>query len=218
MRDGASRRQLAILGTSLFAPEVVDVVSDTALFDVTTFIENWDRQKAGTTLLDRPVVWIADARPLAATHLALCALGTTRRRGFVDEIAAMGFEFATVVHPSARISRGSTIGEGSFVSAGVVVAVNTRVGRHAVLNRGVLVGHDTEIGACVTLSPGANVAGAVTIGDGTYVGIGAIVLDRVQIGAGSVIGAGAVVTRAVPDGVLVMGVPARIVKEVEHGR
>ena len=216
MDDPSTRRNLAILGTSLFAPEVADVVEDTGCFEIAVFIENWDREKAGTRMLDRPVVWIGDAGPLAATHLALCSLGTPRRRAFIEEIAAMGFQFATVVHPTARVSRRSSVGEGSFVSVGAVVAANTRIGRHVVINRGVLVGHDATIHEYVTLSPGANVAGATSIGEGAYIGMGAVVLDRVRIGAGAVVAAGAVVTKDVPEHTQVMGVPARAVKELQH--
>lgn len=209
------REKLAILGTSLFAPEVVDIVEDTGRFDVSVFIENHDPAKAGEMLLGLPVVWIGEAAPLAADHLALCSLGTTRRRRFVEDVAAMGFGFATVVHPTARVSRRSVVGEGSFLSAGVIVAANTRLERQVLVNRGVLVGHDTVIGEFVTLSPGANVAGGVTIGPGTYVGMGARVLDRIRIGAGSVIAAGALVTKDVPDRVQVRGTPARVVKEYD---
>ncbi len=219
-RVGSARRRrhkLAILGTSLFAPEVADIVEDCGEFEVSVFIENWDRAKTAETLLGRPIIWLEDAAPLAATHRALCSLGTTKRRQLIEAAAAIGFRFATVVHPTARVSRHSTVAPGSFVSAGVVVSANTQVGRHVVANRGVLVGHDTAIGDYVTLSPGANIAGAVWIGAGTYVGMGAIVLDRIRIGEGAVIAAGAVVTKDVPDRVEVMGVPARIVKKLTEG-
>jgi sugar O-acyltransferase (sialic acid O-acetyltransferase NeuD family) len=211
------RRKLAILGTSLFAPEVADVVEDCGEFEIAVFVENWDRARAGESLLGRPIVWLEDAAPLAATHLALCSLGTTKRRAFVEAAAAMGFRFATVVHPTARVSRRSVVGAGSFVSVGVVVSAQTRIGGHVIANRGVLVGHDTVVGDYVTLSPGANLAGGVSIGAGTYVGMGAIVLDRVRVGEGAVIAAGAVVTKDVADRVEVMGVPARVVKELPEG-
>jgi sugar O-acyltransferase (sialic acid O-acetyltransferase NeuD family) len=211
------RHRLAILGTSLFAPEVADIVEDCGEFEVSVFVENWDRARTTETLLGRPIVWFEDAAPLAATHLALCSLGTTKRRIFIEAAAAMGFRFATVVHPTPRVSSRSRVEAGSFISAGVVVSAQTRIGRHVVANRGVLVGHDTVIGDYVTLSPGANVAGGVSIGTGTYVGMGAIVLDRIRVGEGAVIAAGAVVTKDVPDRVEVMGVPARVVKELPEG-
>jgi sugar O-acyltransferase (sialic acid O-acetyltransferase NeuD family) len=214
------REKLAILGTSLFAPEVVDIIEDTGEFDVSVFVENQDRTRTGEKLLGLPIVWIGDAGPLATDHRALCSLGTTERRRFVEDVEAMGFGFATVVHPTARVSRRSVVGAGSFLSAGVIVAANTRLEGQILVNRGVLIGHDTVIREFVTLSPGANVAGGVTIGPGTYVGMGATVLDRVRVGAGSVIAAGALVTKDVPDRVQVRGVPARIVKEYaeEGGR
>jgi acetyltransferase-like isoleucine patch superfamily enzyme len=48
--------------------------------------------------------------------------------------------------------------------------------------------------------------------------MGAVVIDHITIGSHSVIGAGAVVTKDVPDHVLVVGVPARIVKEGIAGK
>jgi UDP-perosamine 4-acetyltransferase len=53
------------------------------------------------------------------------------------------------------------------------------------------------------------IGGDVTIGDRTFVGLGARVLPGVTLGSDVIVGAGAVVVRDVPDGVTVMGVPAR---------
>jgi len=216
--QGSYKEKLAILGTSLFAPEVVDLVEETGRYEVAAFIENWDREKTRQSLLGRPIIWIDEAASLVSTHKAVCALGTTHRRGFIEQAVAIGFEFATIIHPSVRLSSTSSVGEGSILSAGVIVAAHTTVGRHVIINRGSLIGHDTTIHDYVTISPGSNIAGAVTIGEGTYVGMGAIVLDYRTVGAHAVIGAGAVVTRDVPDQVQVMGIPARITKEDIEGR
>jgi maltose O-acetyltransferase len=54
----------------------------------------------------------------------------------------------------------------------------------------------------------------ITIGDNVWLGGGAIVCPGVTIGESSVIGAGTVVTRDVPAGVLVVGVPGRVVREL----
>jgi sugar O-acyltransferase (sialic acid O-acetyltransferase NeuD family) len=214
----SGRQKLVILGTRFFAEEVADLVSDGDDYELTAFGENWERGRCDRPLLGLPVIWVDDLRSLAATHVAACAIGTTHRSRFVEQVAAMGFRFATVRHPTARVSRTSTVGPGSIVSAGVMVAAHTSIGQHVIVNRGVLIGHHTTIGDYVTISPGANVAGRVTIAARTYVGIGAIVLDYLTIGSGSIVGAGAVVTKDVPDHVEVVGVPARVTREHVEGR
>jgi sugar O-acyltransferase (sialic acid O-acetyltransferase NeuD family) len=212
------RIPLVILGTSLFAPEVLDLIDDTGRYDVTAFVENWDRDKTSELFLGRPVVWIDDAGSLASTHEAVCSLGTTRRKAFIEQVASLGFRFARVEHPDARISQKSEIGDGSIISVGVIVGAHTRVGRHVIVNRGTLIGHHVAVHDYVTISPGANIAGAVTVEEGAYIGMGAIVLDRLTVGAHAVVGAGAVVTRNVPAGVQVMGVPAKITGDAPQGR
>jgi acetyltransferase-like isoleucine patch superfamily enzyme len=58
--------------------------------------------------------------------------------------------------------------------------------------------------------------GSITVGDNVFIGYGAIVLPGVKVGNNVVIAAGAVVTKDVPDGVVVAGVPARVVRTVEE--
>ena len=208
---------LVVLGTHHFAPEVLDLVSETPGFRVDAFVENLDRARTEEPIEGLPVLWIDDAARLVPTHRAVCALGTTKRRRIVEEAEALGFGFATIVHPLARVSSRSSLGEGTIASVGVVVAARTRIGRHVILNRGALVGHDTEVGDFVTIGPGANVAGLCRVGSGAYLSIGSVIRDRVTIGASAVVGAGAVVTADVPPGVQVTGVPARVVKEGVDG-
>ncbi len=54
----------------------------------------------------------------------------------------------------------------------------------------------------------------ITIGDNVWLGGGAIVCPGVTIGVDTAVGAGAVVTRDLPAGVVAVGNPARIVREI----
>ena len=54
----------------------------------------------------------------------------------------------------------------------------------------------------------------IVLGDGVWLGGGVIVLPGVTIGAGTVVGAGAVVTRDLPSGVVAVGNPARVLREL----
>lgn len=213
-----SVQPLLVLGTRNFAVEVADLVSEIPGFWVAGFVENMDPERCQETLEGLPILWVDDVAKLASNHLSVCALGTTHRSRFTEQVAAHGMRFATVVHPSARISSKGSLGEGSIVNVGAMVAAYTHIGRHVLVNRGTLIGHHVEIGDYVTIGPGANIGGACRIGEATYIGMGAVVIDHINIGAHSVVGAGAVVTQDVPDHVQVVGVPAKIVKENISGK
>ena len=57
----------------------------------------------------------------------------------------------------------------------------------------------------------------VTIKKGAWIGIGAMILPEVSIGEYSVVAAGSVVTKSIPDKVIVGGMPAKIIKEIDLG-
>jgi acetyltransferase-like isoleucine patch superfamily enzyme len=94
-------------------------------------------------------------------------------------------------------SGGLVIGRGCDVSAGVQIYTHSSA-RRCVTNRG----EDID-------------RAPVAIGDNTFIGANAVVLMGVAIGSRCVIGAGAVVTSDVPDGAVVVGVPARVVGVVD---
>ncbi|HEX6573344.1 MAG TPA: acetyltransferase [Gemmatimonadaceae bacterium] len=210
--------KLLILGTRSFAPEIADVASDIEGMEISGYVENMDREKCSEKIEGLPIYWVDDIAPMKDSHFAVCALGTTGRSRFIEQVESIGFRFATIIHPGARISRNSMLGDGSVAGPGVIVATRTRIGRHVILNRGAMIGHHTSVGDYCSIMPGANVAGACTIGDSTYIGMGALVLDHKKVGSHSVVGAGSVVTRDVPDNVQVIGSPARVVKENIEGR
>ena len=63
---------------------------------------------------------------------------------------------------------------------------------------------------------GRNYAESISIGDGTWIGMGVKLLDGTQVGKGCVIAAGAVVRGRFPDDVLIGGVPAKVIKQLDE--
>lgn len=61
---------------------------------------------------------------------------------------------------------------------------------------------------------GLEVALPITVGNNVWIGAGAIILGGVTIGDNTVIGAGSVVTKDVPSGVIALGVPCRVLREI----
>lgn len=211
-------RKLLICGSYALAEEVADLVSEIPGFELVGFVENWQRDRCSSPLLGLPVIWHEELPRYANDHCAVVALGTTRRNQFCDQVAAAGVPFATLVHPSARVSPSACLGEGCIISAGVIIAAHTTLGRHVFVNRGALIGHHTCIGDYVSIMPGANIAGKTRIGAHSYVSMSAIVLDNISIGESCLVAAGALVTKDAPPHVQLMGLPAVIVKKDVEGR
>ena len=61
---------------------------------------------------------------------------------------------------------------------------------------------------------GLEAALPITVGDNVWIGAGVIVLGGVTIGDNTVIGAGSVVTRDIPSGVIAVGSPCRVMREI----
>ena len=111
---------------------------------------------------------------------------------------------------SAVISASATLGRGVAVMAGAVINAESQIGDLAIVNTGAVVDHDCRLGAACHLGPAAALAGGVSLGERAFLGVGARTIPGVTIGADSVVGAGGVVARDLPDGVLAIGVPAKI--------
>jgi UDP-perosamine 4-acetyltransferase len=60
------------------------------------------------------------------------------------------------------------------------------------------------------IASGATVGGGTVLGDRTFVGLGAVIVDGIEVGHNCIIGAGAVVVSSVPDGMVALGVPAKL--------
>jgi carbonic anhydrase/acetyltransferase-like protein (isoleucine patch superfamily) len=126
----------------------------------------------------------------------------------------------------------------AFVASNATVIGNIAIGMNASIWYGAVLRGDVErieIGSFTNIQDGAILHGDpgkptilgdyVTIGhravvhsaiveSGCLIGIGAIVLDGVTVGTGSIIGAGSVVTKDVPPHSLMVGVPAKCLRQL----
>jgi acetyltransferase EpsM len=211
-------QKIIILGTNDYAGVLAEIIAETPGLRTEGFIENLDRTQCDRSISGLPVYWIEDAASLTKDCLAVCCLATVHRRRFIEQARHIGFNFATVIHPSARVPTSAIISEGCIIEPGVILSSNARLGCHIRINRGSTIGHDTTLGDYCTIQPGVNIAGKCLFGSGVYVGIGATVVDNLTIGNLAVIGAGAVVINDLPEKVLAVGVPAKIVKENIDGK
>ncbi|MBO8196940.1 sugar O-acetyltransferase [Streptomyces smyrnaeus] len=185
--------------------------------------ENKQRMLAGEWYLPDDDELLADTERRAALCAAYNAAETApadeRRKILEQLIGELGEDVR--IRPPFRCDYGSyiTIGAGTFINFGAVLldAAPITIGRYA------------QIGPNVQLLTPAHELDAerrragwekglpITIGDNVWLGGGVIVCPGVTIGSDTVVGAGAVVTKDLPAGVLAVGNPARVVRELGPG-
>lgn len=137
---------------------------------------------------------------------------------------------APSIHPSAFVSRAATVigdvtlAEYSSVWPAAVLRGDIHsisIGPRSNIQDGAIVhladDSGTTVGELVTVGHRA-VLHACAIGDEVLVGMGAIVLDGTVVGPRSIVGAGALVTggKMIPEGSLVLGSPATVVRSLSR--
>lgn len=120
------------------------------------------------------------------------------------------FSFPNLVHPSAHLDyRRIEWGIGNAITAGSNFTCDIQIGNFNLFNLNSTVGHDTIVGDFNVINPGVNISGGVKIGSRVLFGTGSQVLENLTIGDDVIVGAGAVVTKDIPEGLTVVGIPAR---------
>ena len=117
--------------------------------------------------------------------------------------------FATIIHPTAVISKYSEIGYGTCIQPFVAVGPNTKIGNHVHIFAQVLVGHGAKLDDYSYVANNACIGADVHLKEGAYLGTNATTLEFITLGKWSITGIGAVILKDVPDYAKMVGNPAR---------
>lgn len=126
-------------------------------------------------------------------------------------------EPGAIIRDQVEIGNNAVIMMGASINIGAVIGEGTMVDMNAVIGGRGTIGKNCHIGA------GAVIAGVieppsatpVIVEDDVVIGANAVILEGVRVGKGSVVAAGAIVTEDVPENVVVAGVPARVIKQID---
>lgn len=127
------------------------------------------------------------------------------------------------IEPGAVIRDKALIGKNAVIMMGAIINIGAEIGEGAMIDMNAVVGARGKIGKRTHLGAGAVVAGVLEppskspceIGDDVLIGANAVILEGVKIGNGAVVAAGSVVVEDVPEGVVVAGTPAKVIKTVD---
>lgn len=155
------------------------------------------------------------------SHIKYFRLETDRRNSAIPLMDLLNIDAR--IEPGSIIRDKVTIGKNAVVMMGAVINIGAEIGEGTMIDMNAVVGARGKLGNRVHLGAGAVVAGVLeppsktpcVIEDDVLIGANAVILEGVKIGKGSVVAAGSVVVEDVPQGVVVAGTPAKIIKTVD---
>nr|WP_315174706.1 acetyltransferase [uncultured Flavobacterium sp.] len=138
------------------------------------------------------------------------------RKNLFKKFTNLGGIFSSTISSLASIgSFDVEIGEGSNVLANSIFSNSVKIGKGCIVYYNSIITHDCLIGDFVQISPSVTLLGRCSIGDFSQIGANATVLPDIKVGRNVIIGAGSVVTKDIPDNCVVLGIPAKIIKELK---
>lgn len=129
-----------------------------------------------------------------------------------------GISLATILHPGVYVDETSRVGDGVIACEGVILSCNVNIGNNVYLQPHALIGHDTVVGSHSVIGGNAFISGTNRIKDRVYFGFNSGTKENISVGNDVICSAGAVVFRDLPDEVIAVGNPARIMKRNERHR
>jgi acetyltransferase EpsM len=132
-----------------------------------------------------------------------------KRPEIISEFNIDSSRFATVIHPSAQISKFAKVGYNSVVMANVVITANAEVGNHVCILPNSTIHHDSTIGDYTLIAGNVLVAGNVEVGENSYIGGASSIKNGVKIGARVLVGMAANVVNNIESNKIVKGNPAK---------
>lgn len=127
-------------------------------------------------------------------------------------------KIATIIHPGVYIDNTTIIGEGTVICEGVTITCNVKIGCNTYIQPHAVIGHDISVGSHSVIGTSCQIGGLNHIGERTYMGFLSGTKEGLSIGNDVICSAGAIVFKDLPDAVIVVGNPARIMKRNEDKR
>lgn len=207
-----SRRSVLIVGAGGFGREVLSYIEDdNPLFRVKGFLDSRTNAldatpREGVPIIGDPLTYIPEP-----DEAFMAALGDPQQR--FKYTAALRdvhqVDFATVVHPRARINRHAYMRHGCIIAPHVGVSVDVRIGEFTHIQEYTVIGHDAQIGNWCQINSHCTIAGGARIGNFVTIHPNCVITSRAVIGDGATVAPGSVVIGKIPAGITVLGNPAR---------
>ncbi|MDD3012208.1 MAG: acetyltransferase [Candidatus Gastranaerophilales bacterium] len=197
--------------------KLIDTINDSSpTWELIGYIDD-NKERHCKTFMDYPILGGTEIIPelIKDNDIYFFATYYGKLSGFknrVNILESYGCKFANLIHPSINIKY-VKIGKGCFLAEGCNLGANIEIGNYVNARIRAVICHNTTIEDFSFIGPNSTVGSGVVLKEGCFIGTGATILRTKTLGKASTIGAGAMVVKNVPDGITVVGVPAKKIRK-----
>lgn len=212
---------IIILGTGGNCVDILDTIHDinshagSTRYECIGFLDD-DESKWGKNLHGVPILGPLNSAQRYEDCAFANGIGSPfnffKKREILAKTGLPDERFATIVHPTASVSRMATLGPGTVVFQNVTITSNVRIGKQVIVLPNTIISHDDIVGDYTCFAGGVCVSGGVTIGLSCYLGTNAAIIGNISIGDECLIGMGSVVLADVSPSSVVVGNPAKFLR------
>ena len=204
---------LVIIGAGGFGREIFEYVQDSNAdsnkFNFLGFLDD-DAVSLSNHVLDGAVLGPLEMSSSFQGTLFVIALGDpSQRHQVAQHLNGQGHQLATVIHPTAYVSRSATVDPGVIAAPFTLFGAYSWTRANVAVNVYASVGHDASVGSHSVLSPYAAITGNCRVGEHCFLGTKAVLTPGTEIGRYTKVATGSIVTSSTPPGYLLNGNPAR---------
>lgn len=210
---------MLIIGAKGFAKEVLEVVHQLNQLDQLVFYDDVNVETLENLFGQFPILKTVEQASIYLKTIdnkfTIGVGNPVLRKKLYDKFTALGGQFTATISPLAILgSYNVIIGEGVNILSGTTFSNSVCIGRGCLIYYNSIVTHDCTISDFVEISPNVILLGRCSIASFTQIGANSTILPDVKIGRNVIIGAGSVVTKNIPDNCMAVGIPAKIIKEL----
>ena len=205
-------KNLVIIGAGGMGRTVYDIVRESIgygiEFKVKGFID--DNISALDGFIGYPPLLgtISDYLPEPDDVFTFC-IGGMSRKDWIQKMLEREVEFINIIHKTARVGTGVTLGCGNIIGAFTSLGANCRIGNYNMIQSYTVIGHDATVGDFNRIDTHVTCVGGIQIGNETTVHTSAVINHKVIVEDKAHIGACSFVIRKVKSGTTVFGNPAK---------
>jgi len=213
----SSKKGIYILGVGHNTPVYIDLVESCG-YEVLG-LYHYDDSRIGEKVHGHLIVDsnenLFSQISLAHMNFAVSVGNNAIRSRLSNTIRQNGGNIPTLIHPTAVVSKYSSIEEGVAIHVNAVVQADASIKKDTVLSYNTSVSHNSTIGEACYLAFNSTIGAYIDVQDFVLIGqAAAIISDKLEyIGHHSIVGAGSVIIKNVEPNSIVVGNPGKVLKK-----